>query len=1012
MLKIYLALIILLVTSNVFSQDIKAILDSTKKLIQMTKFEEAHKLSFEAYDFVMKENLLKSEIGMRALSNLTSVYYNKRNFDSALYYQEIAYTIMKEEKSKKICEISQNIASIYSQIRNFEKAEFYYEESIKYSIEYENYPNLIWTYNQYGTMNFHMGRYDEASELYTKSYNLAKEKLDKNHDYYTQSLNSLAVYNYQFSNFKEAEKFFRELLSIYYSMEYIPQTKTLGSINGLAATLLELGNFKDAEENFLKSLKLTRELIKNDDQALATRIHNVGYFYHKKGDLKLAIKYYNEAYEMRIRLYKDADHTYMSNSLSGLGSVYMAIEDSAKTLFFFENDLAMNRRLAKNDNLNLLNALTSLGAFYRFHDKFDKAYPLFLEAKEMALRMNLSQHPNYANILVDMGILLLRDNKETDAQAYFDEALNINRKFYDKYSTKLSHNLYMSSHYYFTVKNYEKADSLISEALDYSNYILDNSVDFFTESEKESFLTVLDDISYLYFNLVSKNYLTNHKKTIGGFENRINRKGYLFNSTKKLADYMLNVSDSTIINTYKTWIDRKEEYAKLIGLSKNQIASRNVNIDEFLNEINLLEKDLINKVKGFEDFNSNKKVTFSEIKSKLNKGEAAVEILRILTHGKDNDSAFYMAMIVKNDSEFPEIVIIENGWDLEANFSKIYKQELINDDKNKNSYKNYWVEIAKKLNGINKIYFSPDGIYHQINIAALKNPKNGKYLEEELDIVILSNIKDLLKSEENYHNYPYVALFGNPDFDYNFNKAIEKNLIATTNDLIIYRNIDSLERSGINLVPLPSTQSEVNEIKSLFDKEKISATIYSGMDANEYKLKNLESPTVLHLATHGFFLKDAQIKHNSDFDNSITENPLMRSMLFLAGSKHSLNNNDSLNLINMEEDGILTAYEAQNLNLQNTEMVVLAACETGLGEIKNGEGVYGLQRAFLQAGAKSVMMSLWKINDKATKDMMLSFYKNWLSGKTRNEAFRLAKKEIKKKYKYPYYWASFVLIGD
>ena len=101
---------------------------------------------------------------------------------------------------------------------------------------------------------------------------------------------------------------------------------------------------------------------------------------------------------------------------------------------------------------------------YRFYDKFDLAYPLFLEAKEMGLRMNLSQNPNYAKILVDMGILLLRDHKESEAQAYFDEALNINRNFFDKYSTKLSQNIYMSSHYYFTVKNYEKVDSLISEA--------------------------------------------------------------------------------------------------------------------------------------------------------------------------------------------------------------------------------------------------------------------------------------------------------------------------------------------------------------------------------------------------------------------------------------------------------------------------------------------------------------------------------------------------------------------
>jgi CHAT domain-containing protein len=145
----------------------------------------------------------------------------------------------------------------------------------------------------------------------------------------------------------------------------------------------------------------------------------------------------------------------------------------------------------------------------------------------------------------------------------------------------------------------------------------------------------------------------------------------------------------------------------------------------------------------------------------------------------------------------------------------------------------------------------------------------------------------------------------------------------------------------------------------------------------------------------------------------ITENPLLRSMLFFSGAKKSIDGYANQNYEeNNREDGILTAYEAQNLNLDNTELVVLAACETGLGEIKNGEGVYGLQRAFIQAGAKTIIMSLWNANDKATKELMVTFYKEWLSGKTKREAFKIAKKKTRENFRYPIFWGAFVMVGE
>ena len=190
--------------------------------------------------------------------------------------------------------------------------------------------------------------------------------------------------------------------------------------------------------------------------------------------------------------------------------------------------------------------------------------------------------------------------------------------------------------------------------------------------------------------------------------------------------------------------------------------------------------------------------------------------------------------------------------------------------------------------------------------------------------------------------------------------------------------------------------------------------------ALEEAIKTASNPQILHLATHGFFAGDVNTSdlqgRSNDllFGQSIEKAqrfPLLRSGLMFCGSQNTIDGN--YNPSETNEDGILTGLEVMNLDLRTTELVVLSACETGLGEIMNGEGVYGLQRAFKIAGAQNIMMSLWKVDDMATQILMGKFYGFWLDGNTKREALKMARNYLRSQPKYdsPYYWGGFVLIG-
>ena len=216
---------------------------------------------------------------------------------------------------------------------------------------------------------------------------------------------------------------------------------------------------------------------------------------------------------------------------------------------------------------------------------------------------------------------------------------------------------------------------------------------------------------------------------------------------------------------------------------------------------------------------------------------------------------------------------------------------------------------------------------------------------------------------------------------------------------------------------LPWTAVEVNTTNIILSESGFKSRVYEEHQASEEVVRQIgehgDSPLILHVATHGFFFSD-QEKYRDNTQQTAAvfkyaQSPMMRSGLVLAGANYAWQYGRSVQP--EKEDGILTAYEISQINLRNTELVVLSACETGLGDIVGNEGVYGLQRAVKTAGARYLIISLWQVPDFQTQEFMTTFYSNWLEQKMEiPEAFQNAQNTIRARYKEPFFWAGFVLM--
>ena len=396
----------------------------------------------------------------------------------------------------------------------------------------------------------------------------------------------------------------------------------------------------------------------------------------------------------------------------------------------------------------------------------------------------------------------------------------------------------------------------------------------------------------------------------------------------------------------------------------------------------------------------------------VNDDEIAIEYssFQLTNKNKPTDSTMYVAYVYKKGWQNPKMISLFEEKELKKVLANKSPNQLYNSNK---LYNLLWKPLKKYLNDSKTVYYSPSGLLNQISFAALKENET---LCNKYNLVQLSST-GVLAGKLTEPSLATTLFIG--DINYDYTETVD---LAIDSTQYTYLNIESLKYSrgtksrGESWTYLPGTLKEIEGLQTILKlKGNNYSTSLTGTKATEANFKKLSgnSPNILHIATHGFFYENLDIKPqrnmslNTEDRYRLAEDPLLRSGLILAGAnytwKYGYNPNE-------KEDGILTAMEISNMDLSNTELVVLSACETGLGDIDGSEGVYGLQRAFKMAGVNIIVMSLWKVPDDETAEFMNLFYSNWIKTNRVKAAFNQAQRTMQKKYKdEPLKWAAFVL---
>lgn len=766
-----------------------------------------------------------------------------------------------------------------------------------------------------------------------------------------RSLSSMADFYSSVHNYEKAIELEKQSLEMRQKLFGNHDMKYDVSVSNLAWYYYLSGDYKNAVKYGEENIKLWTELVGKDHKEYPEHLADLAEYHRKNGSYQKTIEYQTEVADLYSKLYgKDIDH-YVASLLS-LSRTYSEIVDFSKAVSTAEKAIDIYRDKNIRDE-KFIFILSDLAAIYGGAKDYKRAIKMEEEALSVASNIWGKDNIHYAKVLCDYALLYtFVDNKK--AIEYAKESLCIYDKSKDKDDALYGFLLENISTCYSSIGDYTSAIKYSSERLK----LLDEC-----------------DISYSRCTeSIAKNYaiMKDYSKASEFIYNSLN-------SIKKMIDHNSNTQD--LYRQYLYWV-ATGYYDNLVGYVTKNITPTTVSMlyDEALNT------KTIRLRKGNQNWYS-----WKDVRSHLKNNEIAIEFIH---NASVEDSTIYIyALLLKNDHDYPKMIKLSD----DNEFMRC--MERANSSFERDCYLGevIWGRLEDELRGVNNIYFTPTWTFTAMPIEYFPISENQNY-NDLYNIYRLTSTMQLIDRDENDSSYSNAVLYGGLIYE----KESESQSSNT--------------RSGFE--PLFNTQIEIDEISDVLNNVGIKTTKYTGVNGTERSIRNLsgDNTDILHIATHGI---DANSSYNELSEGEVasavqqydpTDDVHSNSFLVLSGA-NPLSNNV---VPNGEDDGLLTSKEVSQLDLHNIKLLVLSACESGRGNYGTDDMLWGVQRGFKEAGVKSILMSLKKVDDEATRILMVDFYKNLMKGKTKLQSLKDAQKHLRHvdngKYNDPIYWASFILL--